>query len=299
MSVNPLLLLPDFAVIFLGAVLVRGMALGPQFWSGAERLVYYVLLPPMLFSAIARAQFALDEAIFFVGLGLAVMGLAVVASALAYPLLRPNARTFASCMQTGFRFNSYVGLALASSLWGPKAVALMAVLIAVCLPIANVIAVLALARQHELHVARELIRNPLVLATLAGLLANLLGLRMPEAANVFLTRLGNASLAMGLLCIGAGLKFPIQTAAMKTLSYFTALKLLGVPLIAWAVAWIAQPQPLEAAVLILFSALPTASSAYVLATRLGGDGASVAAIISAQTVFAMLSLPLVMMLAPI
>lgn len=298
MAAHPLLLLPDFAVILLGTLLARRVHFGTHFWSGAERLVYYVLLPPMLFMAISTAKFSLQEAAYFVGLGVAVVLLGVLASWLAWPLLRPSAKVFASCVQTGFRFNSYVGLALASSLWGPKGVALFALLIAVCLPLANVAAVVALARHQNLHVGRELMSNPLVLASIGGLLANLSGLALPDFALVFMQRLGHASLAMGLLCIGAGLKFPTQTKDIHVLSYYTALKLVGLPLIAWGVIALMQPQPLEGAVLLLFAALPTASSAYILATRMGGDGATVATIVSAQTLVSMLTLPLVMALAP-
>ncbi len=298
MTAHPLLLLPDFTVILLGTVLARRVNLGEHFWSGAEKLVYYVLLPPMLFMAINTAKFALGDAAYFVMAGVIVVALGVLASWLAWPLLKPPAQLFASCMQTGFRFNSYVGLALASSLWGPKGVALLALLIAVCLPLANVAAVVALARHQNLHVGRELIRNPLLLATVAGLISNLVGLTLPDVAVTLLQRLGHASLAVGLLCIGAGLKFPTHAAAARTLTYFTVLKLVGLPLIAWAVITLLQPQPLEGAVLLLFAALPTASSAYILATRMGGNGAAVAAIISAQTLLSMLTLPVVMALAP-
>ncbi len=114
---------------------------------------------------------------------------------------------------------------------------------------------------------------------------------------MFLQRLGNASLALGLLCIGAGLKFPSHATTARTLGYYTVLKLIGMPLMAAALIRLGSLQPLEASALLLFAALPTASSAYILATRMGGDGATVASIVSTQTLFSMVTLPVVMALA--
>lgn len=285
-------------MILLGALLARGVRLGDGFWSGAERLVYYVLFPPLLFVAINGAHFSVGDAAQFVLAGIATFAASVGVAFLAKPLLNPPADVFASCVQTGFRYNSYIGLALSASLWGPKGVALFALLIAFCVPLANVAAVYALARQQDLHIGRELIRNPLIIATVAGLVSNLAGITLPDVLTTFLQRLGNASLALGLLCIGAGLKLSATRTALGTLTYFTLAKLVGVPLMAWAAIVMMQLSPMHAAVLLLFAALPTASSAYILATRMGGNGAPVAAIVSAQTLLSMLTLPVIVALAP-
>jgi len=248
-TANPLLLLPDFAVILFGVALARGIQFSPHFWRDVERLVYYVLFPPLLFMAINNANFSVDKAASFIFAGVLTFCASVVAAFLAKPLLRPPADIFASCVQTGFRYNAYIGLALAASLWGTEGVALFALLIVVCVPMANVAAVYALAKHQDLNIGRELVRNPMILATVAGLIANVAGLTLPDVVATFLNRLGQASLALGLLCIGAGLKFSAVTTTKRTLVYFTALKLLGVPLIAWALLTLMQLNPFESAVL--------------------------------------------------
>jgi predicted permease len=297
-TASPLLLLPDFAVILFGAVLARFMKLGDNFWSGAEKLVYYVLFPPLLFVAINAAKFSVGDATQFVIAGVLTFCVSVLMAFLARPLLKPPADVFAACVQTGFRYNSYIGLALAASLWGAKGVALFALLIAFCIPLANVAAVYALAKHQDLHIGRELMRNPLIIATVGGLVSNLVGLTLPDVLTSFMQRLGNASLALGLLCIGAGLKLSATRTATGTLTYFTALKLIGVPMIAWVLIVTMKLNPFDAAVLLLFAALPTASSTYILAMRMGGNGAPVAAIVSAQTLLSMLTLPVIVALAP-
>lgn len=291
MQVNPLFLLPDFALILFGAWLGRHMDLGESFWKGAEKIVYFVFFPPLLFYSINTARFSLLEAGLFIGAGLTAFVASIALSFLGRRLVKPSPKVFASIVQTGFRYNSYVGLALTASLIGTPGVALFALMVAFCVPIANLFAVYALARQRNTHLGRELLTNPLVIATVTGLLSNLLGLTLwPPLASVVL-RMGNASLALGLLCIGAGLTLRAVDTSRWVLGYYTVLKLIGMPLLMLAAIRLFGVGRLEAQVLVLFGALPTASSAYILATRMGGVGPPVAFLISLQTLLAMLTLP--------
>jgi predicted permease len=142
---------------------------------------------------------------------LAGCGLTVVAVgiALSYALGRwpgVDPRTHASGAQTAFRFNSYVALALAERLGGVQSVAWIALLIALCVPVCNVAAVWPLARHAGHNFLRELARNPLIVGTVTGLVGNLLGLRLPELAEITLSRIGGAALPLGLMAVGAGLR---------------------------------------------------------------------------------------------
>ena len=292
MFANALLMLPDFGTILLGAVLARRFSFGRAFWEGAERLVYYVLFPALLFNSILRAQFSFDTdtvlLIASVGTLLAAMMLGFVAR----PLFKPEPRLFASSVQAAYRYNSYVGLALAQSLFGARGVALMALILSVCIPLANLVAVTTLARHGKSNLGRELMTNPLILSTVSGLLAHAAGLQLPEWATSFLTRMGAASLALGLLAIGAGLEFRTVKDDPRMLVYMSVVKLIAVPVAAIAIASAVGLTGLEAGVLLLFAALPTASSAYILAVRMGGVAAPVAALITFQTLAAMVTLPL-------
>jgi predicted permease len=289
---NALLMLPDFGLILFGALLARRLGFARSFWEGAERLVYYALFPPLLFMAIVNAKFSFaTESRMLV----AAVGAFLAAVALGFAarrLLRPQPAFFASCVQTAFRYNSYVGLALAQSLAGPRAVALMALIIAICVPLANVFAVYALAKHRQTGVLREMAVNPLILATVSGLVANLLGFEMPELIGTFLGRLGAASLALGLLCIGAGLTFASVHEERATMAYFVTVKLVAMPAIALAAVYALGLTGTPALVTMLFAALPTASSAYILAARMGGHARPVAYAITVQTLLAMVTLPL-------
>jgi hypothetical protein len=292
MLANALLMLPDFGTILLGAVLARRFAFQRGFWDGAERLVYYVLFPALLFNSIFSAKFSLATDSLLLGAAVVTLLSAAAMGFLARPLFRTAPALFASCAQTAYRYNSYVGLALAQSLFGARGVALLALILAVCIPLANLIAVTTLARHAKSHLGRELITNPLIVSTVCGLAAQLAGLELPSFASSFLTRMGAASLALGLLCIGAGLAFTTVKDDPRSLSWFTFVKLVATPVVAVIVARALGLRGVEAQVVVLFAALPTASSAYILAVRMGGLAAPVAALITVQTLAAMVTLPL-------
>jgi malonate transporter len=209
-----LALLPDFALILLGFGLRRTMRLGEHFWSGLEKLIYFVLFPALLFHAIARTRIDFAAAAPFALSGVAAMGGGMLLGLLLRPLFDarptsaagPRGMVFASRFQCAFRFNSYIGLAVAGKLHGEAGIAAMGILIGAMVPIANLASVWMLARHGQLGVLREIARNPLILATLAGLLFNLGGAALPEVAGQFLARLSEASIALGLLAVGAALK---------------------------------------------------------------------------------------------
>jgi predicted permease len=288
-----LALLPDFALILLGYGLRRAMALGDHFWNGLEKLVYYVLFPALLFSAITRTP--LDaSAVPLIGVGAAAMAGAMGLALLAKPMFPLTPISFASQFQCAFRFNSYIGLAVAANLHGAAGIAAMGLLAGGMVPFANIVAVGMLARHGEASVWRELARNPLFLATLAALAWNLLGLPVPAPAGHFLGRLADAAIALGLLAVGAALRLrgTLGRDGRGAAGYFLAVKLLAMPAIALLVArWIGL-SGVHFDVAMVFAALPTASSAYILAQRMGGDGARVAWLISASTLLGMVTLPL-------
>lgn len=287
-----LLLLPDFLLILAGFVLCRYSALNRPVWDAAEKLVYYLLFPVLLFNSILRTPLRLGETLSLGGAGVAVV---LAGVALAYALKYwpgVDARAHASGAQVAFRFNSYVALALAERLLGAPGVAWVALLIALCVPICNVAAVWPLARHGGHGLARELARNPLILSTVAGLVANLMGLRLPDAAALTLQRIGVAALPLGLMAVGAGLRFGALKDAPWLAAALLAIRHAALPLLAlWLSAWLALPAS-QAALLLCFAALPTASSAYVLAARMGGHGAFVAGLVTLSTLLGMLTLPL-------
>lgn len=287
-----LLLLPDFALILLGAALRRWMHLGDHFWSGLERLVYFVLFPALLVNSIVRTKLDLGLAAPLLVAALAAMAGGMVLGYLARYFFQMRPLAFASIYQCGYRFNSYIGLAVAGLLYGEMGIAAMGLILGVAVPFANFTAVWMLARHGESNIWREILRNPLIWATAGGLLLNLAGFVPPKPLQLFLGRLADASIALGLLAVGAALKLQGSTGLKGPSTYLLLVKLLALPAIAATVGRQIGLQGLYFEVAVIFAALPTASSAYILAMRMGGDGQSVAWLISASTMASMLTLPI-------
>jgi malonate transporter and related proteins len=293
---NALLLLPDFLLIVMGYLVCRHTALNRPVWDAAERLVYHLLFPALLFSAIVRNPLQLSAAGPLVACGLGVIGTGIALAYAVRVLPGIDPRLHASGAQTAFRFNSYVALALAERLAGAQGLAWTALLISVCVPVCNVAAVWPLARHGGQHYGRELLRNPLILSTTAGLLFNLLGLSLPELAGSTLSRIGAAALPLGLMAVGAGLQVGALRESPRLALLFLSIRHGVLPLLAVAlVVWAGLPSA-QQAVIVAFAALPTAASAYVLAARMGGHGGFVAGLVTLSTLIGMAGLPLALAL---
>ncbi|HEY8608829.1 MAG TPA: AEC family transporter [Noviherbaspirillum sp.] len=290
------LLFPDFSLILLGFLLMRFTDWGTSFWSGLEKLVYYYLFPALLFYSTARTPFDFAASGGMLQLALAATLAAVALGWLAKPIFRAGPMMFESGVQTAFRFNSYIALAIASRLAGDKGTTLMALIIGFAVPLCNMAAVHALVHKGG-GLLVELAKNPLLVATAGGLLFNLAGLHLPDIIGATLQRMANASIALGLIAVGAGLRLSGLKEAKGMAAYFIAVKLLALPAIGYLAGRHAGLPPLQLQILVLFCAMPTASSAYVLAARMGGNGPYVAFVISAGTVASLFTLPLWLALA--
>ncbi|MGH6637838.1 MAG: AEC family transporter [Polaromonas sp.] len=289
------LLFPDFSLIICGYLVCRYTALNRTVWAQVESLVYYFLFPVLLFQSIVKSPLDLGAASSLIGAGLAV-GVAGIALAYSLPHLpwlgrHIDRREHAASAQVAFRFNSFIGLALADRLAGSEGLLLIAVLIGVCVPLFNVAAVWPMARHAKRGFLRELVRNPLILATASGLVANLLGFTLPVWLEPTVTRIGAASLALGLMAAGAGMQFGHLSQAKTLAVAVLSIRHLLLPLMALGLARVFGLSPAQTTMLLAFSALPTASSAYVLAARMGYNGGYVAGLVTLSTMLGVVSLP--------
>lgn len=293
---------PVFVVLLVGVVLKRLAFPSHEFWPQLERLVYFFLFPAMLITRLALADFsglAVSRVLFAVLVLLLVM---TVLTLLLRPWISRERAEFTSVYQGSLRFNTYVALATAAELFGALGLALAAVIMALMIPLLNLLCVLIFAvyggdqRSGVKSTLLAVVKNPLILACLLGILLNLTGIGLPGWSQPVMEILARAALPLGLLAVGVALNLRALRTAGGPLIYSTLLKLLLMPLLAMALSQVLGLSDLEQAVLVLFAAMPTATSAYILARQLGGDAPLMAAIITAQTLVAMLTLPLMLYL---
>ena len=290
------LLFPDFSLILCGLVLCRYTALNRTVWAQVESLVYFFLFPVLLFHSIIKSPLDLQAAsrLIVAALTLCVCGILLAYCLPFLPWLgkRINRHAHAGAAQIGFRFNTFVALALTERLLGAQGMVLIAVVIGVCVPLLNAGAVWPMARHGGKGIVGELVRNPLIIGTVSGLAANLLGFSMPRWLEPTAVRISASALALGLMAAGAGLEFGAMAKGKLLGAGLLTIRHLLLPLAGWALARGLSLSPEQTTVLLIFASVPTASSAYVLAARMGYDGAYVAGLVTLSTLLGMLSLPL-------
>ncbi len=288
---------PVFLLILFGALLKRIDFPGGHFWPGAERLTYFALFPALLVHKLAVADFSGVQlmrlsATILIALCAISLGLFMLRR-----LLAKDGPAFTSVFQGSIRFNTYIGLACASELYGEAGLILASVTVAILIPLINLLCILIFAIEgdgqavHWKGLSRSVLRNPLILACALGMLLNQTGFGLPGWSADALGILSASALPLGLLAVGVAIDPSAIRAAGLELVSASLVKFLVLPA---TTLLIAQQFSLEAQsqkVLLLFSCLPTASSAYILARQLGGDTTLMANIVSSQTLLAFLVMP--------
>jgi malonate transporter and related proteins len=288
------LLIPDFSLIVCGYLICRFTALNRSVWEQVDSLVSYFLFPVLLFHSIVRSPIDFEAMSSLIGAALSLVSIAILLTYVIGLWQKIEKADFAGSAQIAFRFNSFIALAMAERLANREGVLMMAVIIGVCVPVCNIGAIWPMAKNSGTGFSKALVRNPLVIATAGGLLANLIGFTIPNWAEITVTRIGQASLALGLLAAGAGMQlssvFDSPSKRWMSASVLT-IRHVAMPLLALAMIRIFHLQPTQAAVLLVYSALPTASSCYMLAAKMGYEGAFVAGLVTLSTALGVLSLP--------
>lgn len=291
-----LALFPLVALIASGYLFKKYHFLSQDFWAGAEKLNYYILFPALLFNTLSTTKVdfqSLSTAIF------AMFFVVLLVTASMYVLrmfwnIQPA--RFGVHVQSLVRFNTYIGLALVASLFQKEGMAILVILLALCIPLVNVISVLALTSKEQMAVKPVLIallKNPLIVSCIVGGVVNVLNIPIWDGLSGLIKLFSASSLPLGLLCVGAALQFMQMKKDIVVLVADTFARLLAVPALAFAVCtWLGLPS-LQTQILVVFFALPTASAAYILTKVLGGDSQLMAAVISFQTLCAAVTLPIV------
>jgi malonate transporter len=290
------ILIPVFALIALGWAIARLKLFNESFWPELEKLTYYILFPARLIHRLANANFeslSLSDAAIPVITALAVTSLATF---IWQFLFKVDEADFTSVYQGAIRFNTYLALASVNALTGDEGLIIAAVVIVILIPMINLLCVslfqLMLHRQSSNPYWKTLATNPLILGCLIGIGLNLSQIELPLVVMEWLGMLGKTALPLGLIAVGVGIKVRQMGHHWLSLISASVFKFIAMPLGFLLGAILLDANSLITEVLIIIAAQPTASSAYILARQLGGNTTLMANIISSQTLLALLSIPL-------
>lgn len=293
-------LTPVFALILLGYLFRRWHFPGDDFWIQAERFTYYVLFPAMLIFKLGQARVppsAYGDILILILAMLVTMTLLLVALQWIWRWPGP---VFSSVFQGGIRFNSYVALAAAGMLLGDEGLSLIAIAVAVKVPLLNLLCILMFSLVAGTGVVRlgpvlkAIVSNPLIIGSVVGMAWSYFQIGFHPLVAGILEPLSELALPLGLMTVGAGLQLKALRGASMPFLVSSAAKLVGFPLLTAALALLLGMEGLMVQVAILLAALPTATSSYILARQLGGDAPLMAGIISGQTLLAMVTVPLLL-----
>lgn len=288
---------PLFLLILLGVVIGYLRWPSTTFWPHMERLIYFVLFPAMLVGTLATADVSQVPVGRLALVLLVAMGLFGLVLWYFRAWLRLSPAAFTSVFQGAVRFNTYVGVAGAAALHGSAGATTAAVAVALMVPVVNVMCVASFVAAGTLgssslgKSAFALAKNPLILGCLVGIGLNLSGVGLPGWSQDTVELLGRAALPLGLVAVGVALRPAALLRFDRGVVATNAIKLLLMPTLVLLLAWLLGLDSVSRDVALLFAALPTATSAYILARQLGGDAELMAAIITGQTLMAMVTLP--------
>jgi malonate transporter len=296
---------PIALIIALGYALNRLRVAGPEIWSAIEHICFYILFPFLIVRTLSTADLSnlpVENFAMVVFGGATGMGLLLIAS---WPLLTRlgiSGPTFTSLFQGATRFHGFMALAVIGALYGAPGLALGALAISFLVPTLNVMSIVVLTiwgeGTHRPSIASVLLRiaqNPLIWACIVGLVLNITG--APVFLHSAIEIIGDGGLGLAMLAVGAGLQVGRVAETKWLLAVGVLIRLLGMPLLMIFLAWLVGLEGLPRTIAIIAGAVPTASTAYVMARKMGGDAQLMANIVTMQVVVSSVTLPLFIYLA--
>lgn len=265
------------SVVLVGYVVARARLLPDSAQPVLGRLAFFVLSPALLFTVLAEADTSeLFSALLPVSVAAALTCFAVYAAIARLVWRRPVAETTVGALASGYTNANNIGLPVAAYVLGDPA--LVAPVILFQLVIAGPIAltVLDIATSGRLSVRRivsQPVRNPIIIGSGLGLLVSVTGLEVPEPVLEPFRLIGAAAVPTVLLLFGMSLhgrRVLAAGSARRDVLLALALKVIGMPVVAWAVG--SQVFSLTGPALftvVTLAALPAAQNVFVYASRFG------------------------------
>ncbi len=306
-SINALL--PVFLVIAVGFAIRKTSYLPDTIWSSLDQLCWYLLFPLLIIRTLSQADLS---SVPIRGLANALL-ISVVAMIILLLVLKPilqhwmklDGPGFTSFFQGTSRWNGFAALAIIQAIHGESGLVSGALSFAVMVPVLQVANVLVLSLygipEHSeaksfsfKRLMGQLIHNPMLVSCFIGISMNLLGWPLDGIMDVSAGLLSGSALGLALMTVGAGLKLDALKNNRGLVMLSSILKLIGMPLIIAIACTSMGITGLPFEVAIICGAAPTAGTAYIMAKQMGGDADMVAAIITFQTIAAVITLPMML-----
>jgi predicted permease len=285
-------IVPIFAVIFIGWFLrTRGM-ISDSFFAPANRLVFYLAIPAMVFRSISTASLETHFSPLVLGVTMFSVVLVFLLAWATARLLGISPGRRGTFIQNSFHGNlGYIGLAVAFYYLGDEGLTRASIIAGFVMILQNFLAVFALqlyragypADRHAHQVLVKISKNPIVISALAGIACSVLKVPIPLVLERCLSIISGLALPMALLIIGGSLTFDLLRTRLKTVAVSTALKLGLTPAIGFALCGLLHIAVSDFMPAVILLASPTATVSYVMAREMEGDADAAVVAISLST----------------
>lgn len=289
---------PIFFIVFLGYLLKRVRVIDENFINTASRLVFVITLPALVFMSISRTDFHAvfnPEQLGFVLFGTLLSFIALWIIARRWIRKPEDLGVF---IQGAFRSNyGIIGLAVSYNLFSDSGLAQASLLLALVIPLFNVLSILALSIPAQrsgssslTSTAMEVLKNPLIIAVCLALPFSYFGFQLPEVAQKTGRYFANLTLPLALLAIGGSLNLQSLRNTSAQATWATLSKLVILPVALTMMAWLYGFRGQDLTMLMVLFGCPTAAASFVMAKGMGGNAELAANIILMTTLGSVVSL---------
>ena len=298
-------LFPVFALLLFGHLLKRLGLTHDAFLKTADRLIYFIFFPAMLFWKIgAAASDQIGDPGLYKAAACAVISVYVISS-LYIKIFSVPAYQAGSFSQSCYRFNTYIGMAVILNALGEEGARQFSLLIGLIIPIINILAVSTLSwysknkmslLQRVRLTAKALISNPLIIACLAGITYWKLNGGFPVFIDNTFRLASFVTLPLALLSIGGALTLGGMKNHLRLSLIACMFKLVLLPLTGYLFLQIFNATALPFKVGMIYFALPTSTALYILSSQLSSDTQLASAAIALSTMLSFISLSVALLI---
>jgi len=294
-------IIPIFVIIVLGWLARVYGFIRPEFLQQANRLVFYLAIPAMVFRSISKTSLTGQ----FDGMVVTLSMLAVCVVFFCAWILGNIAHVHRSqrgtFIQNSFHGNmGYIGLAVSFYYLGREGFVRASILAGFMMILQNLLAVIALQIFSENNsgarrggaLVLKILGNPIILSALAGILVSMTGIPVPLVLGRCLDILSDLALPLALLIIGASLSFDLVQSRLMPILSAGVMKLILLPGIGYLMYRICDVTVAAYLPGIILLASPTATVTYVMAKEMQGDSKLAVATISVSTLLSAITFTL-------
>ncbi|MGA1845828.1 AEC family transporter [Deferribacter abyssi] len=271
-------ILPIFLTIFFGNFLKKTDFIDDNFIKKTNKLIFYFLLPFLLFYKIAKSN--IETTLSFKHIGIIYTSIISIGfiSFIFLKVLKIDSKTIGTFIMNSFRGNyAYIGLPVSYFTFGDQGLVIASIYMAFIVPFVNLSSIISLTifsstKNSSSKIFKQIIFNPLALGCIIGIIFSFFKIKIPLSIDRFLNINSNATLPLALMAIGASINFDKLKSSLKLSLINSLFKLFFLPLIGYIIIQIMKtPMDLKSKVIIILLATPSATVNFVLASTMNGD----------------------------